>query len=66
MTSQFKQVLRERKLREGKGFTISEQALANLLVSYAEGRISQYVRSNFSQKPSDDFTEQWQFLMGDK
>jgi TetR/AcrR family transcriptional regulator len=66
LTSQFKQVLRERKLREGKGFTIPEQALANLLVAYAEGRISQYVRSNFSQKPSDDFSEQWQFLMGDK
>jgi TetR/AcrR family transcriptional regulator len=66
LTSQFKQVLRERKLREGKSFTISEQALANLLVSYAEGQISQYVRSNFSQKPSNDFAEQWQFLMGDK
>jgi len=66
LTSQFKQVLRERKLREGKGFTIAEQALANLLVSYVEGKINQYVRSNFSLKPSDDFTEQWQFLMGDK
>ncbi|MEY8252535.1 MAG: nucleoid occlusion factor SlmA, partial [Colwellia sp.] len=66
LESQFKQVLRERKLREDKTFTISEQALANILVSFAEGKISQYVRSGFEKKPSDDFNEQWQFLMADK
>ncbi len=63
LESQFKQVLRERKLREGKSFTLNEQALANILVSYAEGKISQYVRSGFSKKPSEGFAEQWQFLM---
>ena len=66
LESQFKQVLRERKLREGKGFTISEQALANILMAFAEGKINQYVRSNFTKKPSNDFNEQWQFLMADK
>ncbi|WDE11693.1 nucleoid occlusion factor SlmA [Thalassomonas haliotis] len=66
LESQFKQVLRERKLREGKGFDIPEQALANMLVSYTEGKISQYVRSSFNKKPSDDFNEQWQFLMASK
>ncbi|MAG76953.1 MAG: nucleoid occlusion factor SlmA [Colwelliaceae bacterium] len=63
LESQFKQVLRERKLREGKGFSVSEQALANMLVAFAEGKISQYVRSGFAKKPSDEFNEQWQFLM---
>lgn len=66
LESQFKQVLRERKLREGKGFTISEQALANILMAFAEGKINQYVRSNFTKLPSSDFNEQWQFLMADK
>lgn len=66
LESQFKQVLRERKLREGKTFTISEQALANILVSFAEGKICQYVRSGFDKKPSSDFNEQWQFLMASK
>ncbi|WP_448249477.1 nucleoid occlusion factor SlmA [Thalassotalea agariperforans] len=66
LESQFKQVLRERKLREGKAFNVSEQALANMLVSFAEGKISQYVRSGFARKPSDDFNEQWLFLMADK
>jgi len=63
LESQFKQVLRERKLREGKGFSINEQALANLLVAFAEGKINQYVRSSFVKKPSEHFNEQWQFLM---
>jgi len=63
LETQFKQVLRERKLREGKGFPVSEQALANLLSAYAEGKISQYVRSGFEKKPSTDFNEQWQFFM---
>lgn len=63
LESQFKQVLRERKLREGKGFTVTEQALANLLMSFSEGKINQYVRSNFEKKPSEHFNEQWQFLI---
>ncbi|XQW85261.1 nucleoid occlusion factor SlmA [Thalassotalea piscium] len=66
LESQFKQILRERKLREGKSFSISEQALANILVAFAEGKISQYVRSGFNKKPSDNFNEQWQFLMASK
>ncbi len=66
LESQFKQILRERKLREGKGFEINELALANILVAYAEGKISQYVRSAFEKKPSESFNEQWQFLMASK
>lgn len=66
LESQFKQVLRERKLREGKSFSVNEQALANILSAFAEGKISQYVRSGFDKKPSDDFNEQWQFLMASK
>ena len=66
LESQFKQILRERRLREGKTFSISEQALANILVSFAEGKICQYVRSGFDKKPSTDFNEQWQFLMASK
>jgi len=66
LESQFKQVLRERKLREGKSFTINELALANIIVAFAEGKINQYVRSGFIRKPSDEFNEQWQFLMASK
>ncbi len=63
LETQFKQILRERKLREGKTFMINELALANILLAFCEGKISQYVRSGFEKKPSDNFAEQWQFLM---
>lgn len=63
LETQYKQILRERKLREGKTFSISEPALANVILSFCEGKISQYVRSGFERKPSTNFTEQWQFLM---
>ncbi|MDN3652808.1 nucleoid occlusion factor SlmA [Thalassotalea ponticola] len=62
LETQFKQILRERKLREGKSFSIAEGALANILLSYCEGKIGAYVRSGFEKKPSESFAEQWQFL----
>ncbi|GGA90898.1 nucleoid occlusion factor SlmA [Neiella marina] len=57
-----KQALREKALREGIGFRLDEGMLANLLLAYAEGRISQYVRSDFKVPPTQDFNEQWAFM----
>ncbi|RLV58963.1 nucleoid occlusion factor SlmA [Parashewanella curva] len=57
-----KQILREKTLREGQGFQIEEATLANLLLAIAEGRIAQFVRSDFKQKPTTQFPEQWQFV----
>ncbi|MGB0892924.1 MAG: nucleoid occlusion factor SlmA [Parashewanella sp.] len=57
-----KQILREKSLREGRGFNLDETILANLLLAFAEGRVSQFVRSEFKQKPTHNFTEQWQFI----
>ncbi|TKB56298.1 nucleoid occlusion factor SlmA [Ferrimonas aestuarii] len=57
-----KQALREKALREGSGFHLEEGILANLLLSYAVGRIAQYVRSEFTQLPTDKFSEQWAFI----
>ena len=57
-----KQVLREKRLREGQGFQLDETMLANLLLAYTEGRISQFVRSEFKIKPTAGFEDQWQFI----
>ncbi|BEU05288.1 nucleoid occlusion factor SlmA [Agarivorans sp. OAG1] len=59
---QLKQVLRERRLREGQGFLIEENSLATLLLAYTEGRISQYVRSEFKLEPTAQFDTHWGFL----
>lgn len=60
--AQLKQVLREKALREHQKFTVDEGVLANLLLSYADGRIAQFVRSNFKRLPTEHFSTQWQSL----
>lgn len=59
---QLRQCLRERKLREGKGFIQDEGELANLLLALCEGKIHQFVRSGFSRFPSQHFAAQWAML----
>jgi TetR/AcrR family transcriptional regulator len=60
---QLKQVIREAEMREGLRPQIPLHAAANLLMSAAEGRISQYVRSGFQRSPTADWTQQWDLLM---
>lgn len=60
LETQFKQVLRERKLREGRDLSADEAVLANLFVCYVDGRINIFIRSSFSRKPTEQFSDQWQ------
>lgn len=62
--TQLKQVIREAEIREGLRPAIPLSAAANLLMSVAEGRISQYVRSSFTRSPTADWARQWELLMG--
>jgi TetR/AcrR family transcriptional regulator len=54
--------LREAELRDEKSSAIDEGAMANLLLALVEGRIRQYVRSEFKYKPLENWSAQWQFL----
>ncbi|WP_199611939.1 nucleoid occlusion factor SlmA [Flocculibacter collagenilyticus] len=62
LETQLKQVLRERKLRESKTFTVDEAQFANFLLAYVEGRINQFVRSEFKRSPLENFAEQWKAI----
>jgi TetR/AcrR family transcriptional regulator len=62
LETQFKQILREAELRDEKSSAIDEGAMANLLLALVEGRIRQYVRSEFKYKPLENWSAQWQFL----
>lgn len=62
LEAQLKQVLREAQIREGLKPPISPTVLANLLLSNAEGRLSQFVRSEFKRRPTENWEEQWQYL----
>lgn len=62
LESQLKQILREAEIREGVRPVITVSAAANLLLATAEGRISQYVRSEFKRSPTLFWEEQWPVL----
>ena len=59
---QFKQILREAEMREGKVPLQTISAAANLLTAVLEGRIRQYVRTEFDTRPTQYWDEQWQLL----
>ncbi|MEQ3694866.1 MAG: nucleoid occlusion factor SlmA [Thalassolituus sp.] len=56
---QFKQILREAEVREGLLPQRSAAASANLLTAVLEGRIRQYVRTEFATKPTEYWDQQW-------
>ncbi|MBQ0719607.1 MAG: nucleoid occlusion factor SlmA [Gammaproteobacteria bacterium] len=60
--SQLKQVLREGELRENCRTRLLASAAAELLLVIAEGKIRQFVRSNFTCLPTTHWPEQWTSL----
>jgi TetR/AcrR family transcriptional regulator len=62
LDTQLKQILREAEIREGLRTQATANATANLLLAAAEGRISQFVRSDFKRLPTESWDEQWQLL----
>ena len=65
LESQLKQVLREAQIRENVKPTASAAALANLLLASCEGRLVQFVRSEFKQSPLENWDIQWEYLSRD-
>lgn len=57
-----RQILRERKLREGKSFPVDESILAAQLLGQVEGSLNRYVRSDFKYFPTANFEPYWAML----
>lgn len=62
LETQLKQILREAELREGKRTQIPVASAANLMMAAAEGRLIQFVRSEFKRVPTAGWQQQWQVL----
>ena len=60
--AQLRQIIREMPLRGEKKTSTDPIVAANLLLSLVEGRIGQYVRSNFERKPTTEWDAQWQVI----
>ena len=59
LDTQLKQVLREAEIKEGLRTRMTVSTTANLLLATAEGRIVQYVRSEFKRMPTANWSDQW-------
>jgi TetR/AcrR family transcriptional regulator len=62
LETQLKQVIREAEIREGLRPIMPINQAATLLLTVAEGRINQFVRSEFKRKPTADWNLHWQVL----
>ncbi|PFG45519.1 TetR family transcriptional regulator /cell division inhibitor SlmA [Vibrio sp. ES.051] len=59
---QLRQILRERKIREGKAFPVEERILAAQILGQVEGSLNRFVRSDFKYQPTANFDEYWALL----
>ena len=57
--TQLRQILREMPLRGEPAFAGDYAVAANLMLAMVEGRIGQYVRSDFSRLPTTEWEIQW-------
>lgn len=63
LETQLRQILRDAEIREGVRPVIPVSSAVNLLMAHAEGRIGQFVRSEFKRRPTEYWQEQWPVLM---
>lgn len=61
--AQIKQVLREAELRESLRPVLPLAHASTVVFACAEGRIAQFVRSEFKRTPTTGWQEQYEFLM---
>lgn len=59
LETQLKQIMREAELQQGLRTEIPAGASANLLLACAEGRIRQFVRTEFKKRPTEQWQDQW-------
>ena len=60
--AQLRQILREHATTRATAAPLAPNAAANLLLACAEGRINQFVRSEFKTSPTTDWDAQWRLL----
>jgi TetR/AcrR family transcriptional regulator len=59
LETQLRQILREANLAEGPRAISNMEAAANQMLTYTEGKMSQFVRSSFTKKPTEHWGDQW-------
>ncbi len=65
LDTQLKQIFREAEIKEGLRPSMTSAMTSNLLLTFIEGKVSQFVRTDFQQKPTEQWSEQWLYLNQD-
>ena len=65
LDTQLKQIFREAEIKEGLRSNMTPAMTSNLLLTFIEGKVSQFVRTDFQQKPTEQWNEQWSYLNQD-
>lgn len=60
--TQLRQIIREMPVREASPTPTDPAVAANLMLAMVEGRISQFVRSDFQRRPTTEWEAQWDIL----
>jgi TetR/AcrR family transcriptional regulator len=60
--TQLKQVFREAEIREDKRTVLGISVTTEMVLGVAEGKVRQFVRSNFTRLPTTHWPEQWQYI----
>lgn len=60
--TQLRQVLREANLGNGSRAISNMEAAANQMLTHTEGKMSQFVRSSFTKRPTEHWDDQWTVL----
>ena len=60
--SQIRQILREANLTNGPRPISNIDAVVDQIITYIEGKLSQFVKSSFRKKPSEHIEFQWSVM----
>lgn len=62
LESQLKQILREAELNQGITINPTPAIAVDLMINLVEGKVSQFVRSEFKQRPTQHWQQQWSLM----
>lgn len=63
LETQLRQILRDAELQQGTKFGLSVNDTVALMLSCTEGRIAQFVRSEFKRMPTENWQAHWPYLV---
>lgn len=65
LETQLKQILRDAEVQEGVATRLPANVAANMILVMVEGKIAQFVRSDFKRLPTENWSQQWRVVVAE-